>query len=168
MHPEARAAVDRAETELRRHQMSGSLAILDAGGRDVNGNVRDLFPFASRWTVVDKLDGPDVDIVADLTTWEPPCAWDVVVCCEVLEHEQHRQAVIDTCVKALRPGGALIITCATEPREPHSALDGGPLRVGEWYANVHPGELAGLADRLWWIHVETHPRGDLYVWGVKR
>ena len=65
----------------------------------------------------------------------------------------------------LHPGGVLVMTCATDPRPPHSAIDGWDVRPGEWYANVPSGE----ADRVdpivrpGLVRVEVGlDRGDLY------
>ena len=68
----------------------------------------------------------------------------------------------------LVPGGRLIVTCATDPRAPHSGHDGGVLRAGEHYRNIPETELkAWLAD---WadVEIEVHAdRGDLYATAVK-
>ncbi len=58
------------------------------------------------------------------------------------------------------------MTCATDPRAPHSADDGGALQAGEFYHNVSVPELtewmhaAGFRE----IHTVMDPeRGDLYA-----
>ena len=62
----------------------------------------------------------------------------------------------------LAPGGALLITCAGPGRLPHSAVDGGPLQTGEYYAGIPADVLkawltqAGLRD----VRVTSGPGVD--------
>lgn len=113
--------------------------VLEFGGRDVNGGVRDVWPEAARYVGVDVQPGPGVDVVGDAGTVD--CGhgmWDVVVCCEVLEHvdDETAEAICANAWVHLRDGGRLIVTAAGPGRVPHSAIDGGPLRPGESYRNV--------------------------------
>lgn len=116
--------------------------VLDLGGRDVNGNPYDIWPNAKRYIVLDILDGPAVDIVADAGTWEPDQEYDVVVCAETFEHTYNWPSICRTAYKALRPGGTFIVTCAGPGRHIHSGVDG-QLRLlpYEQYANVPGYEL---------------------------
>jgi hypothetical protein len=61
MHSEAREFV------ARHARPSPGLLVLDIGGRDMNGTVRDLWPGAD-YTAMDITDGPGVDVVADAAT----------------------------------------------------------------------------------------------------
>lgn len=130
MHPEALEWV-------RLHAKDGK--VLDIGGRDVNGSPRELFP--GDYTVVDLHPAPNVDHVADVTEWSSRDKFDVVLCLEVFEHTHRWKAIIGAAHRLARDGGLFIVTCAGPGREPHSAVDGGPLRDGEWYENVEPLEL---------------------------
>lgn len=117
--------------------------ILDIGGRNVNGTVRDLFPKAE-YVSVDLRDGPGVDVVADIMDYLPEDRVDMVVCCEVLEHAPRWREIVQRCCRFLRPGGKLIVTCAGPDRIPHSAVDGRhELLPGEYYANI---SLTALSD----------------------
>lgn len=120
---------------------TAAVDVLDIGGRDINGTVRNLFPGA-RYRSLDILDGPGVDIVADASTWVPDRPYDVVVCCEVFEHTDAWPLICATAYDALRPGGLFVTTMAGPGRAPHSAFDGGAVQPGEHYANVSPDELA--------------------------
>jgi hypothetical protein len=139
-------------------------SVLELGGRDVNGSVRPFFRETTRYVSVDIAPGPGVDVVADATTYRPKEHYDAVVCCEVLEHAEDADGFVATAWGSLNPGGLLIVTCACPPRAPHSAVDGGPLRPGEFYRNV-PEEmvarwLVGWKD----VDIEVHDdRGDLYA-----
>lgn len=118
------------------------VAVLDLGGRDINGSVRVLFPNATRYVTVDIAPGDNVDVVADAATWTPDAEYDVVVCCETFEHTPDWPQIVATAFKALRPGGRFIATMAGPGRPPHSGIDGGwRLHDGEHYGNVQPAAL---------------------------
>lgn len=125
----------------RRAEGLGRLGlVVDVGGRDINGTVRPLFDAAS-YIAVDLHPGRGVDVVADIRNWQPPEFADVVVCAEVLEHADDAALVVEACRRMLRPQGRLLLTAAAPPRSPHSGIDGGLVRDGEYYGNVEPDEL---------------------------
>lgn len=123
------------------HAYPNVYAVLDIGGRDINGTVRALFPTARLYTSLDLHDGPAVDIVADAATWTPDRAYDVVVCAEVFEHTKVWPDICLTAYNALAPGGQFIATMAGPGRGPHSGIDGMSLHPGEHYENVEPHDL---------------------------
>lgn len=142
---------------------------LDVGGRDVNGSCRRYFLGCS-WRVLDIEDGEGVDIVADFATWETDERFDLVLCTEVLEHALYWPDLVRAAADVLVPGGHLVLTAATYPRSPHSAIDGGPLRDLEPYENVDAQELwQELVDLG--LYVERFaveriaPRGAKSGWG---
>jgi SAM-dependent methyltransferase len=148
---------------LTAHRLGPFDSVLELGGRDVNGSVRPYFPGA-RYVSVDIVDGPGVDVVADATTYRPDERFDAVVCCEVLEHAVDADGFVATAWGSLKPGGLFLVTAACPPRAPHSAVDGGPLRPGEFYRNVDPALmgrwLVGWKD----VEIEMHEdRGDIYA-----
>lgn len=126
--------------------------VLDIGGRDINGTPRVHFPNAA-YTVLDIRDAAGVDIIADAATWTPDAVWDVVVCTEVFEHADVWREICSTAHKACAAGGLFIATMAGPGRPAHSAIDGGTLRSGEYYANVGPGELRHVLESLGWRDV---------------
>ena len=163
MHPEALAFVARTVQRF----MSPPATVLDAGGRDVNGSPRLLFP-GSTYLVIDLEDGPGVDVVGDARHWRPEAPVDLCLSVEVLEHAPDPAALLWAAWECLVPGGRLIVTCATDPRAPHSGHDGGLLHPGEHYRNIPEADLkAWLAD---WddVEIEVHTdRGDLYAHATK-
>jgi len=141
MHPEAFNFV-------RDHAVDTPVSVLDLGGRNVNGSIRELFPKATSWTALDIRDGEGVDIVADAADWVPDRLYDVVVSTELFEHTPVWPEICATAFKACRPGGLLILTMAGPGRPEHSAVDGGPLRPSEYYGNVGPWQLRRVLEEV--------------------
>lgn len=147
------------------------ISLIEIGSLDVNGRIRHLFPNA-RYTGLDIIGGPGVDIVADASKWSPPETVDMVICCEVFEHTSLWRHIIRNAIRWLRPpvgstpGGQLVATCATKRRKPHGA-HGGPLRPGEYYANVQEAEISALFDEpdmLFHTMMHRVVMDDLYLW----
>lgn len=140
--------------------------VLDLGGRDVNGSIRSLFPEA-QYVCLDILPGPGVDVVADGADWISPEKFDLVVCCETLEHTPRAPEIISRSNSNLISGGLLMITTASCPRLAHSAFDGGPLRPGEYYSNIERPTLSHWFHEAGFITWKIETRlashgGDIY------
>lgn len=147
MHTEARAYV-----EARRSD--DVMAVLEIGGRFINGGVRDLFPNADPYVSLDIVHGPQVDIVANAATWEPDRQYDLVIATEVFEHTPEWPQILRTMHAACRPGGRLILTMAGPGRAGHGA-GGGGLSPGEYYANVDPEALRDELCAAGWADVDV-------------
>lgn len=159
-----------AHDYVARHRTDKYISVVEIGSRDINGTVRDLFP-AADYVGVDLTAGNGVDVVADAATWKPKRKVDVVVCCEVFEHTATWPDIVWSAANTmLRAGtGRLIVTAAGPGRAPHSAVDGGPLRDGEFYANVDPDELAQTMIDAGFVDVEIDEvPGDVRATGVLR
>ena len=161
MHADARrfVAVTVANLPARK-------SVYEIGSLNINGSVRDLFVGADNYHGIDMVAGSGVDAVADGATYVPPIMPDTVVCCEVLEHTSVAGQIVARVASILQDGGVSIWTMAGPGRAPHSAVDGGRLRDGEFYRNVSP-ELfeqwcTASAFRHWSISV-NHQAGDLYA-----
>lgn len=162
MHAEAYSFVRRTLKELPRRR-----SVIDFGGRNVNGTVRSLFGTAT-YVSVDIRPGKGVDVVGDASTYEPPFAPDTVVCLEVLEHTPDGESMMLNAFKILDDGGVLIVTAACHPRSPHSAVNGGPLPIGEYYRNVTMNDLVEWLAPFETVTIEPHyDRGDVYIIAVK-
>lgn len=121
-------------------------AVLDIGGLDINGSIRNLFPWADPYITLDNTPGPNVTITADARTWTPDREYSVVVCTEVLEHVQEWRLIVQTCMYALAPGGTLILTCATTNRGPHDSHGGPEIPLNQYYGNVAMKDFAAWVD----------------------
>lgn len=174
MHPEAREGLAR-QLDASCLDLTARWRVLDLGGRDINGGIRDLLPNAA-WSGIDIEPGPGVDLVFDCTRpWpETMTTFDLVVCTEVLEHVERWGALLRTAAQALEAGGpeALFVTCASTGRPEHGASGGPRPLPGEWYGNVSPGALRdALVGLFRYSHVEYRANpGDAYAWaqGVLR
>lgn len=151
---------DAAMEWIRSHADRAATSVLDIGGRDINGSPRALFPDALPYRTLDITAGPGVDVVADAATWTPDRHYTAVVCAEVLEHTPDWRAILATAFEALTPGGHLVATMAGPGRAPHSAVDGGRLRPGEYYGNVDPADLAIILGGLGFGDVLVDVLGD--------
>lgn len=169
MHAEAMAFVRDVVSRPDVKAMARRGWVLEFGSLNINGSVRDCFPRA-KYLGVDRVPGPDVDVVADAACYRSMTRYDVVVCCEVLEHTPQINGVCRSAAFNLKSRGFFIVTCAGPGRPPHSAVDGGTVRVDEYYANVDPAELRAACENagLVVLRCEHHPdRGDVYVLAVK-
>ena len=118
--------------------------VIEVGSRNINGGVRDLIR-AHEYVGIDLVDGPGVDLVCDARGYPGGASFDLVVCCEVLEHDPDPSGLIAALGWLARPDGTVLVTAAGIGREPHSAVDGGGLRDGEYYGNLD----ASYADVSW-------------------
>lgn len=149
--------------------------ILDVGGADVNGSVREQIPMAV-FTGLDIEPAPGVEIVADAATWRLPeddHGYDVVIATELAEHAENWADIVETMALALDSEGPqlLITTCASDGRPPHGARGEWGVPEGQWYRNIPPAEMQELLEgHFREVHVEYNPNpGDCYAWarGVK-
>lgn len=150
---------------VQRHATTEPVTVLEIGSRDVNGNIRALFPGATRYVGVDISPGTGVDLVADAATLCLDEMFDVVVSTEVLEHTKHWRAIVARMIEHLAPGGRLIITAAGPGRSPHS-MSGGASPAFEWYENIEPADLAAALADLPGVHVDQLG-ADVRAYGVR-
>lgn len=145
--------------------------VLEIGARNINGTVRGLFPCGGRYLATDIEGGAGVDLVVDArdASLLPAASFDTVVCCEVLEHTPI-EPILSSAFAWLKPGGILIATMAGEGRAPHSAVDGGELREGEYYQNVSAKNALEALARVGFLAVTVEHNDaakDLYIVAAK-
>lgn len=96
--------------------------VLDVGAYDVNGSVKNILSPDSyrKFIGVDMREGPGVDIVMnghdidkllepDMEGVKPP-KFDLVTCCETLEHDNKFWVTVEKMRSVLKPGGYMLIT----------------------------------------------------------
>jgi glycosyltransferase involved in cell wall biosynthesis len=89
--------------------------VLEVGALNVNGSVRPMVEHhkPASYIGLDLEPGPGVDIVGDAEAlWKhyEPASFDVVVCCEMLEHTTQPARALAEMLRVLRPRGTLIVT----------------------------------------------------------
>lgn len=124
--------------------ITSNSTVVEFGSKDINGNIRPLLGQA-QYMGIDLEEGPNVDKIMDCRDWKIPA--DVILCLELLEHCEDLDGVIRSIIKNIKPGGMALITCAINPRKPHSAIDGGELHDGEYYKNVNARKLTTLVNK---------------------
>lgn len=98
---------------------TSELKILEIGSYDVNGSIRQFFPDSS-YVGVDLCKGPGVDLVSfghevDL----PDATFDISISCECFEHDPNWIATMNNMYRMTKPGGLVVVTCATFGRLEH-------------------------------------------------
>lgn len=149
-------------------RLDGELRVFEVGAKAINGTARQA-PApgqVAQWWGCDLAPGAGVDCVIDGREAVPPFVADVAVCCEVFEHTPHWGDLWRNMYRQIRPGGVMLMTMACDPRAEHSAVDGGPLRPGEWYRNLAMFELIDYI-RAFNVNPESlrhdERAGDIYL-----
>lgn len=171
-HPEQLAWVERCVTK---YGLAGASPVYEVGSLNVNGSPRSLFS-GPRYYGFDIVPGRDVDIIApDGFARMAPILLpaQVIVCCEVLEHDPNAEATVRAMVARLLPGGSLIITAAGPGRPEH----GTRRTTGEvwgpdpdYYRNVTVDDLLRWTNGACWevreCEAHTDPC-DVFFYGTK-
>jgi hypothetical protein len=169
MHAEAYAAAIRMVAESR-IDASRLHTGLDLGGVNVNGTIRGLFP-ATTWTGLDISPGPEVDVVADATTWRSDNKFDIVISTELFEHCIGWPKAVETMAYHLNPEGpqTVFITAGSTGRRPHGKRGNWNPDTGEHYENVEPEDLRSvLSEYFEEVHVTYNAKAcDVYAWATK-
>ena len=88
-------------------------SILEVGALNVNGSPRSVFTNYGTYLGIDRRAGPGVDIVLDshdLLTHFKERKFDVVICCEMLEHDPDPLLTVKQMTGLLDTGGFMIIS----------------------------------------------------------
>ena len=74
--------------------------ILEIGSLDVNGNTRSLFNFSEKYTGIDLIKGPNVDIIMDGSKIDQLNEkFDLVISCECFEHAKNWKIIFEKMCK---------------------------------------------------------------------
>lgn len=120
-----------------------SVRTLEVGSLDINGSVRDFFEGGS-YIGLDVASGPGVDVVCPGQEYgAPDNSFDTVLSCEAMEHNPYWKETLANMIRVCRPGGLIIMTCATTGRPEHGTTRTSPaespLTVGlgwDYYKNL--------------------------------
>jgi len=145
-HPQQQRFVARAAAL---HRIDGPL--LEIGSLDVNGTVRELFPRATPYVGIDLAPGRAVDVVASGHDFGRDESFATVVTTECLEHDPGWRTTLANIERVLRPGGVLILTCATTGRHEHGTTRTSPAMspsTNEHYKNLTAADVVGALPTL--------------------
>lgn len=164
MHPESWEWVEKAA-----RRCVPEPAVLELGGRNVNGSNRPAFPGATRYHSVDLYEGPEVDEVADALSLGFSPVYDAVVCTNVLEHSARWWEFADRAYEALRDGGHFVVTTVDARFPQHSGIDGYGLRPDEHYGSIALADLCAALVTAGFEIVDSAalPDGTVCAVGVK-
>jgi SAM-dependent methyltransferase len=117
--------------------------VLEVGSLDINGSVRRFFEGGS-YLGLDVAEGAGVDVVCQGQDYAAPDgSFDCVISCEVMEHNPHWRATFANMARLCRPGGLVVMTCASRGRPEHGTARtdprSSPLTVGKgwsYYRNL--------------------------------
>ena len=153
--------------------------VLEVGSLDINGSVRELF-HGCDYTGVDLQPGPGVDLACPghLLALPTGC-FDTVISAECFEHNPFWRETLANMLRMARPGGLVLISCATTGRKEHGTSrtnpDASPFTVQEkwdYYRNLTANDLergvnlgGWLADWRSWVNYISC---DLYFVGLRQ
>ena len=147
MHAEARQFVQRA-SQLFPDNFA-DCKVLEVGSLNVNGSIRDLFTDCD-YTGIDLMDGPGVDAVCHLNTWNAePESYQTVISLEAMEHDRHWKESLKRMYDLTAPRGMLLMTCAGPERAEHGTTKHDPASspaTNDWYHNLTTADIEMVFD----------------------
>lgn len=153
--------------------------ILEIGSHDVDANIRAIFS-GYDYTGVDLVEGPGVDLVASGHEVDLPSeSFDVTLSAECFEHNPVWRETFANMYRMTKPGGLVIMTCATTgrvehgtTRSAHAEYSVGTIAVGwDYYRNLtqEDFEIAFRLSVMFTVHrfYTAKTSHDLYFFGAK-
>ena len=155
------------------------IIVLDGGSLDINGTNRYLFEDCN-YTGCDLAKGPNVDLICpihEIGIYQE--MFDTIISTECLEHDQYYSLSLRKMYSILKPGGLLLITCATLGRPEHGTKRSddnacSPFTNDEYYRNLTEEDIRASfgqpLDNLfdnYSFEVNTVVQ-DIYFWGIKK
>lgn len=153
--------------------------VLEVGSLDINGSIRDLFKDCL-YTGIDIDWGPGVDTVCLGHEYRAPDgAFNTVVACETFEHDPYWKQTFKNMIRLCRPGGIVLVTCATTGRKEHGTTACQPqsspntVRLGwNYYKNLTQEDFLAEfdLDKYFYFNIfgTNQQSCDLYFYGVRR
>lgn len=153
--------------------------VLEIGSLDINGSVRSFFENCA-YTGIDVGAGPGVDVVCPGQEYDAPSGtFDVVGSFEAMEHNPFWRETFQNMIRLTRPGGMIIMSCATSGRREHGTSRTTPAdspltrKLGwDYYRNLTSLDFATTVNLeesfacSWFAHY--YESCDLYFIGFRR
>jgi SAM-dependent methyltransferase len=175
-HPEQAEFFDSIRAQYPTH--FDGVRVLEVGSLDINGSVRGLFRDCD-YTGVDLQPGRGVDLACPGHLLALPTAsFDTVISAECFEHNPFWRETLTNMLRMTRPGGLVLISCATTGRREHGTSrtnpDASPFTVQEkwdYYRNLTARDLERCVNVAGWL-VDWHSwinyiSRDLYFIGLR-
>jgi SAM-dependent methyltransferase len=176
-HPEQLAFFRSLKQHLPAHFKN--VRALEVGALDINGSIRSLFD-GGQYVGVDVAEGPGIDLACPGQLLEfASGSFDTVVSAECFEHNPYWRETLANMLRMLRPGGLLLVSCATRGRKEHGTTrttpEASPLTVAQrwdYYRNLTAKDLetavhlpGWLSSWNFWTNRESY---DLYLVGFRQ
>ena len=156
-----------------------STRVLEIGSLDITGSVRQYFE-GSEYIGVDIAAGPGVDTICQGQDYNAPAgSFDIVISCEAMEHNPYWAETLANMIRLCRPGGMILMTCASTARREHGTARANPIaspntiRLGwNYYRNLTEANFRStlpLGNDLEPLAFFSNWKArDLYMIGFKR
>jgi SAM-dependent methyltransferase len=150
--------------------------VLEVGSLDINGSIRAHFKGAN-YTGLDVGEGPGVDVVCEGQKYDAPDnSFDVVVSAECMEHNPYWRETFSNMLRLCRPGGLVLMTCATTGRPEHGTRrttpHDAPLIEWDYYRNLKAEDFRNSIPLgrhlIAWMFCTDLSSRDLYFAGFKK
>lgn len=139
--------------------------VLDVGSLDVNGSFSNynFFSRGEAWldlvkgemTGIDLAEGPGVDVVMNANDMAfADNTFDLVLCLEMLEHDENPAKSIKEMYRVLKPGQPLILTCPNEKAPEHHQ------GVSDHYTYVIKNNLLKWLNDAGFVEIEYKTNND--------
>jgi len=164
-------------TEVKTHfpQFFTKKRVLEVGSLNINGTLRDFFSKCD-YTGIDVGEGEGVDIVCEGQKYEgPDNSFDVCASAECFEHNPYWIATFSNMIRLCKPGGLVVMTCATTGRSEHgtrrTSPNDSPLTLNwDYYKNLTEKDFTtnfAINDIFsdYKFSVDAKHK-DLFFWGI--
>lgn len=151
--------------------------VLEVGALDINGSIRTAFEDCD-YTGTDLSIGPGVDLACPGQMLAFPSQhFDVSLSCECFEHNPYWVETWSNMLRMTRPGGLVLMSCATTGRREHgttrSAPESSPFTIEHgwnYYRNLTRADFEGRFELRRWFSdhafVVSAESFDLYFVGI--
>ena len=124
--------------KLFKNEFFGSekISIFELGSYDVNGSIRSIFDNTNKYTGLDLIDGPGVDVVYDGKNIQINEKFDLCISCECFEHNPNYFENFLKMIDLAKDDGIVVFTCASVGRDEHgteeSNISSSPGSMKKW------------------------------------